>query len=173
MVETTQDGTKMTWLKRVGVLLVAIGIFVSGYKYAASVYQTEIAEIEKNHALALAEKTNELRANESKQMEAVTTAWEEYEKTKAELAKSRATAGNLRIELERMRNAADRNLARLSQTSANPCKHFEERYARCVGLLKEGGSLSVRGSDLASEGAGLLGEVAAKKDAVVKIYGGK
>lgn len=163
----------MTWLKWAGAALAAIGIFVSGYKYAASIYQAEIAEIEKGHALALAEKTAELRANESKQMEAVTTAWEEYEKTKAELTKSRATAGNLRIELERMRNAADRNLARLPQTSANPCKHFEERYARCVGLLKEGGSLSVRGSDLASEGAGLLGEVAAKKDAVVKIYGGK
>ena len=163
----------MTWLKWAGAALAAIGIFVSGYKYAASIYQAEIAEIEKNHALALAEKTAELRADESKQMEAVTTAWEEYEKTKAELTKSRATAGNLRIELERMRNAADRNLDRLPQTSANPCKHFEERYARCVGLLKEGGSLSVRGSDLASEGAGLLGEVAAKKDAVVKIYGGK
>lgn len=163
----------MTWLKWAGAALAAIGIFVSGYKYAASIYQAEIAEIEKNHALALAEKTAELRANESKQMEAVTTVWEEYEKTKAELTKSRATAGNLRIELERMRNAADRNLDRLPQTSANPCKHFEERYARCVGLLKEGGSLSVRGSDLASEGAGLLGEVAAKKDAVVKIYGGK
>lgn len=163
----------MTWLKYLGAALAAIGIFVSGYKYAASIYQAEIAEIEKNHALALAEKTAELRANESKQMEAVTTAWEEYEKTKAELTKSRATAGNLRIELERMRNAADRNLARLPQTSANPCKHFEERYARCVGLLKEGGSLSVRGANLASEGSGLLGEVAAKKDAVVKIYGGK
>lgn len=163
----------MTWFKPLACVLAAIGIFVSGYKYAASIYQAEIAEIEKNHALALAEKTAELRANESKQMEAVTTAWEEYEKTKAELTKSRATAGNLRIELERMRNAADRNLDRLPQTSANPCKHFEERYARCVGLLKEGGSLSVRGSDLASEGAGLLGEVAAKKDAVVKIYGGK
>lgn len=160
----------MTWFKPLACVLAAIGIFVGGYQYAASIYQAEIAEIEKNHALALAEKTAELRANESKQMEAVTTAWEEYEKTKAELTKSRATAGNLRIELERMRNAADRNLARLPQTSANPCKHFEERYARCVGLLKEGGSLSVRGSDLASEGAGLLGEVAAKKDAVVKIH---
>ena len=163
----------MTWLKWAGAALAAAALFVSGYKYAASIYQAEIAEIEKNHALALAEKTAELRANERKQMEAVTTAWEEYEKTKAELTKSRATAGNLRIELERVRNAADRNLDRLPQTSANPCKHFEERYARCVGLLKEGGSLSVRGSDLASEGAGLLGEVAAKKDAVVKIYGGK
>lgn len=163
----------MTWLKWAGAALAAAALFVSGYKYAASIYQAEIAEIEKNHALALAEKTAELRANESKQMEAVTTAWEEYEKTKAELAKSRASIADLNAELERMRNAADRNLARLPTTGANPCKHFEERYARCVGLLKEGGSLSVRGSDLASEGAGLLGEVAAKKDAVVKIYGGK
>lgn len=154
-------------------IIASVVIFFCGYDVASNKYKAEIAEIEKSHALALAEKTAELRANESKQMEAVTTAWEEYEKTKAELAKSRASIGDLNAELERMRNAADRNLARLPTTGANPCKHFEERYARCVGLLKEGGSLSVRGSDLASEGAGLLGEVAAKKDAVVKIYGGK
>lgn len=151
----------------------SVVIFFCGYGVASNKYKAEIAEIEKSHALALAKKTAELRANESKQMEAVTTAWEEYEKAKVELAKSRASIGALNAELERMRNAADRNLARLPTTGANPCKHFEERYARCVGLLKEGGSLSVRGSDLASEGAGLLGEVAAKKDAVVKIYGGK
>lgn len=167
------DGKVSTWFTIVVGLVAGGVIFYCGYGVASNKYKAEIAEIEKNHALALAEKTAELRANERKQMEAVTTAWEEYEKTKAELTKSRATAGNLRIELERMRNAADRDLARLPQTSANPCKHFEERYARCVGLLKEGGSLSVRGSDLASEGAGLLGEVAAKKDAVVKIHQGK
>lgn len=151
----------------------SVVIFFCGYGVASNKYKAEIAEIEKGHALALAKKTAELRANESKQMEAVTTAWEEYEKTKTELAESRATARNLRVELERMRNAADRNLTRLSQASANPCKHFEERYARCVGLLKEGGSLSVRGANLASEGAGLLGEVAAKKDAVARIHQGK
>ena len=106
-------------------------------------------------------------------MEDVTTAWEEYEKTKDELAKSRGSIGDLNAELERMRNAADHNLDRLSATRANSCKHFEERYARCIGLLKEGGSLSVRGADLASEGAGLLGEVAAKKDAVARIHQGK
>lgn len=148
-------------------------IFFCGYGVASNKYKAEIAEIEKSHALALVKKTAELRANESKQMEAVTTAWEEYEKAKAELSKSRASVGDLNAELERMRNTADRNLARLSQAGANPCKHFEERYARCVGLLKEGGSLSVRGADLASEGAGLFGEVAAKKDAVVRIHQGK
>ena len=148
----------------------SVVIFFCGYDVASNKYKAEIAEIEKSHALALAKKTAELRATESKQMEAVTTAWEEYEKAKAELAKSCASIGNLNAELERMRNAADRNLTRLSQVSANPCKHCEERYARCVGLLKEGGSLSVRGSDLASEGAGLFGEVAARKDAVVKIH---
>lgn len=154
-------------------IIASVVIFFCGYDVASNKYKAEIAEIEKSHALALAKKTAEFRANESKQMEAVTTAWEEYEKTKVELAKSRATAGNLRVELERMRNAADRNLTRLSATRANPCKHFEERYARCVSLLKEGGSLSVRGADLASKGAGLFGEVAAKKDAVVRIHQGK
>lgn len=151
----------------------SVVIFFCGYGVASNKYKAEIAEIEKSHALALAKKTAELRANESKQMEAVTTAWEEYEKAKAELAKSRASIGDLNAELERMRNAADRNLTRRSQAGENPCKPCEERYARCIGLLKEGGSLSVRGADLASEGAGLLGEVAAKKDAVTRIHQGK
>ena len=167
------DGKVSTWFTIVVGLVAGGVIFYCGYGVASNKYKAEIAEIEKNHALALAEKTAELRANESKQMEAVTTAWEEYEKAKAELAKSRASIGDLNAELERMRNAADRNLARLSATRANSCKHFEERYARCVGLLKEGGSLSVRGADLASEGSGLLGEVAAKKDAVVRIHQGE
>ena len=153
----------MTWFKPLACVLAAIGIFVSGYKYAASIYQAEIAEIEKNHALALAEKTAELRANERKQMEAVTTAWEEYEKTKAELTKSRATAGNLRIELERMRNLADGYRARLSESGANPCKHFEERLDRCVGLLNEG-------AGLAAEGAELSQRASAKHDAVIRMH---
>lgn len=151
----------------------SVVIFFCGYGVASNKYKAEIAEIEKNHALAFAEKTAEYRANESKQMEAVTTAWEEYEKSKVELAKSRASIGDLNAELERVRIESDRYRAELSRAGADSCKHFAKRLSSCVGLLKEGGSLSVRGSDLASEGAGLLGEIAAKKDAVVKIYGGK
>lgn len=173
MIKTILDWFTDSKVSIVVGIAASVVIFFCGYGVASNKYKAEIAEIEKSHALALAKKTAELRANESRQMDAVTTAWEEYEKAKAELAKSRASIGDLNAELERMRNAADRNLARLPTTGANPCKHFEERYARCVGLLKEGGSLSVRGSDLASEGAGLLGEVAAKKDAVVKIHQGK
>lgn len=170
MIKTILDWFTDSKVSIVAGIAASVAVFFCGYGVASNKYKAEIAEIEKNHALALAKKTAELRANESKQMEAVTTAWEEYEKAKAELAKSRANIGNLNAELERMRNAADRNLTRLSQASANPCKSCEERYARCIGLLKEGGSLSVRGADLASEGAGLLGEVAAQKDAVVRIH---
>lgn len=153
----------MTWFKPLACVLAAIGIFVSGYKYAASIYQAEIAEIEKNHALALAEKTAELRANESKQMEAVTTAWEEYEKTKAELTKSRADSGNLRIELERVRVQSDSYRKRLSQASASSCKHFAERLDRCVGLLEEGAGLS-------SEGAEISQRVSGKHDALARMH---
>ena len=153
----------MTWFKPLACVLAAIGIFVSGYKYAASIYQAEIAEIEKNHALALAEKTAELRVNERKQMEAVITAWEEYEKTKAELTESRATAGDLRLELERVRVQSDRYRKRLSQASASACKHFAVRLERCVGLLEEG-------SGLAAEGAELSQRVAGKHDALARVH---
>lgn len=153
----------MTWLKYLGAALAAAALFVSGYKYAAALYEADIADLEAQHALALAEKTAELRANESKQMEAVTTAWEEYEKTKAELTKSRANAGNLRIELERVRNLADSYRARLSRAGTDSCKHFAKRLSNCVGLLEEGSGLS-------EEGASLSQRLSAKHDAVVKIH---
>ena len=97
------------------------------------------------------------------QMFILGTEGEEYEKAKAELAKSRASIGDLNAELERMRNAADRNLTRMSSAGANPCKHFEERLDRCVGLLEEGSGLS-------EEGASLSQRLSAKHDAVVKIH---
>ena len=54
--------------------------------------------------------------------------------------------------------------------SDTPAVSAYSKKAEAYQSVKEGGSLSVRGADLASEGAGLLGEVAAKKDAVVKIH---
>lgn len=38
----------MTWLKYLGAALAAVALFVSGYKYAASIYKAEIANCAKN-----------------------------------------------------------------------------------------------------------------------------
>ena len=152
-----------TWIKIGAVAIAAAALFLCGYRFAAALYQADIDELKAAHALALAEKEKENRANERKQTDALAKAWEEIEKRKAELAESRADSGNLRIELERVRVESDRYRKRLSAAGANPCKHFAVRLERCVGLLEEGSSLS-------EEGASLSQRVAGKHDALAKMH---
>lgn len=152
-----------TWIKIGAVAIAAAALFLCGYRFAAALYQADIDELKAAHALALAEKEKEARANERKQSEALSQAWDEVEKRKAELAESRADSGSLRLELERVRVQSDRYRKRLSAAGANPCKHFAVRLERCVGLLSEG-------SGLAAEGAELSQRVAGKHDALVRMH---
>ena len=152
-----------TWIKIGAVAIAAAALFLGGYRFAAALYQSDIDELKAAHAMALAKKEKEARANERKQADALAKAWEEVERQKAELAESRADSGNLRLELERVRVESDRYRKRLSATGANACKHFAVRLDRCIGLLEEGASLS-------SEGAGLSQKLSGKHDAVVKLH---
>lgn len=154
----------MSFLIKIGaVAVVAVGLFLGGYKYAAALYQADIDQLKAEHALALAEKLKEISANASKQNLALAEAWDAYDQAMAELAESRANSGSLRSELDRVRKLADGYRARLSSTSANACKHFSDRLARCADLLSEG-------AGLATEGAELSGRISAKKDAVVRSH---
>lgn len=152
-----------TWIKIGAVAIAAAALFFGGYRFAAALYQADIDELKASHALALAEKEKENRANERKQNEALSAAWEEVERQKADLAQSRADSGSLRLELERVRVQSDSYRKRLSAAGASSCKHFAERLDRCVGLLEEGASLS-------SEGAGLSQRVSGKHDALVRMH---
>ena len=151
------------WIKLGAVAVLAIGLFLGGYRFAAALYQSDIDELKAAHAMALAKKEKENRANERKQNEALAQAWEEVEKRKAELAESRADSGSLRLELERVRVQSDRYRKRLSAAGASSCKHFAERLDRCIGLLEEG-------SGLAAEGADLSQRVAGKHDALARVH---
>ena len=152
-----------TWIKIGAVAIAAAALFLCGYRFAAALYQADIDELKAAHALALADKEKEARANERKQTEALSAAWEEVEKRKAELAESRADSGSLRLELERVRNLADSYRARMPPASASSCKHFAVRLDRCVGLLSEG-------SGLAAEGAEISQRVAGKHDALARVH---
>ena len=152
-----------TWIKIGAVVIAAAAVFFAGYRFAAALYQADIDELKASHALALAEKEKENRANERKQNEALSAAWEEVERQKADLAQSRADSGSLRLELERVRVRSDSYRKRLSAAGASSCKHFAERLDRCVGLLEEGTSLS-------SEGAGLSQRVSGKHDALARLH---
>lgn len=152
-----------TWIKIGAVAIAAAALFFGGYRFAAALYQADIDAMKADHALALADKEKEARANERKQSEALSQAWDEVEKRKAELAESRADSGSLRLELERVRVQSDHYRKRLSAASASSCEHFAERLDRCVGLLYEG-------SGLAAEGAELSQGLSGKHDTLARIY---
>ena len=145
----------MTWLKWGGVALAAASIFVAGYKYAAALYETDIANLQTQHALAIKEKTDEYRAKEQEQAKKFAEAWDELENARAESV-------DLRADVERVRKLADSYRARLSQAGSDSCDALRERLAGCTKLLEES-------AELCEEGARLSGEVAAKKDALASI----
>lgn len=149
----------MTWLKYLGAALAAAALFVSGYKYAASIYMAEIAQLREEHAQATKELTDEYREKERDQAQQLANAWDQLERASAESVDLRADVDRVRIEAERYR-------ARLSAAGTDSCDAVKERLSSCTRLLEEGAGLSAEGSELAER-------VAAKKDAVVKIYGGK
>lgn len=145
----------MTWLKYLGAALVAAALFVSGYKYAAALYEADIADMQAQHALALKEKTDEYRAKEQSQAQQLADAWDQLERARAESV-------DLRDDVERVRKLADGYRTKLSGTGFDSCDAVRERLASCTELLSEGAGLSAEGADLAER-------VAARKDAVVKI----
>lgn len=152
-----------TWIKIGAAVFAAVAIFFGGYRYAAALYQSDIDQLKAEHAMALAAKEREYRANQSKQISAYAEAIDQLEKKSAELAESRADSGSLRIELERVRNLADSYRAELSRANPDSCTPLRKRLARCAELLSEGADLSV-------EGASLSQRVSGKHDAVVKLH---
>ena len=145
----------MTWLKYLGAALAAVAIFASGYKYAAAIYEADIADMQAQHVLALKEKTDEYRAKEQSQAQQLADAWDVLERARAESV-------SLRGDVDRVRKLADSYRARLSAASTDSCDALRERLAGCTKLLEES-------AELCEEGARLSGEVAAKKDALASI----
>lgn len=145
----------MTWFKWAGAALAAAALFVSGYKYAASIYKAEIAQLREGHALATKELTDEYREKERGQAQQLADAWDALERARAESV-------DLRDDVERVRKLADGYRTKLSGTGSDSCDAVRERLASCTELLSEGAGLSAEGADLAER-------VAARKDAVVKI----
>lgn len=146
----------MTWLKWAGAALAAAALFVSGYKYAAALYEADMADMQTKHALALKEKTDEYRAKEQSQAQQLADAWDALERARAE-------SGSLRDDVDRVRKLADDYRSRLSAAGTDSCDAVKERLASCTRLLEEGAELS-------AEGAKLSGQIAAKKDVLAIVF---
>lgn len=144
-----------TWLKVASCAVVGLLIFGAGYKYAASIYKVEIAQLREEYALATKELTDEYREKERGQAQQLADAWDQLESARAESV-------DLRADVDRVRNEADRYRARLSAAGTDSCSAERERLGKCVGLLREGAELS-------GEGAELSGRIAARKDALLHV----
>lgn len=145
-----------TWLKVATCAVAGFLIFGAGYKYAAALYEADIAEMQAQHALALKEKNDEYRTKEQSQAKQLADAWDQLERARAESV-------DLRADVDRVRDEADRYRAELSRANPDSCTPIRKRLARCAELLSEGADLSV-------EGASLSQRVSGKLDAVVKLH---
>ena len=135
----------MTWLKWAGAALAAAALFVSGYKYAASIYKAEIAQIREEHALATKELTDEYREKERGQAQQLADAWDQLERARAESV-------DLRADVERVRNEADRYLSRLSSADRkSSSSSYQTQVFTCTRLLKESAELLEEGGRMAQE----------------------
>lgn len=141
------------WVKIGAVAVVAAAFFVGGYKYAAALYEADISQLLKEHALAIKEKTDEYRAKEQEQAKKLAVAWDELESARAESA-------DLRSDVERVRKLANSYRAKLSGTDSDSGDSLKERLADCTKLLSEGAGLS-------AEGARISQGIAARKEAIV------
>ena len=135
----------MNWFKYLGAALAAAALFVSGYKYAASVYKAEIAQLREEHALATKELTDEYRAKEQSQAKQLADAWDQLERARAESV-------DLRADVERVRNEADRYLSRLSSADRkSSSSSYQTQVFTCTRLLKESAELLEEGGRMAQE----------------------
>lgn len=147
----------MTWLKWAGAALAAAALFVSGYKYAAALYEADIADLQAQHALATKELTDEYREKERGQAQQLADAWDQLERARAESV-------SLRGDVDRVRKLADNYRSRLSAAGTDSCDVVKERLASCTKLLEEGAELSAEGAELAQR-------IAEKKDALSTVTG--
>lgn len=145
-----------TWLKVASCAVVGLLIFGAGYKYAAALYEADIADMQAHHALALKEKTDEYRSKEQSQAKELAAAWDQLERARAESV-------SLRDDVDRVRKLADSYRAKLSGADSDSCAPIRKRLTSCTDLLSEGAGLSAEGAELSQRLAG-------KHDALARIY---
>lgn len=145
-----------TWLKVATCAVAGLLMFGVGYKYAAALYEADIAEMQVQHALALKEKTDEYRSKEQSQAKELAAAWDQLERARAESV-------SLRDDVDRVRKLADSYRAKLSGADSDSCAPIRKRLTSCTDLLSEGAGLSAEGAELSQRLAG-------KHDALARLH---
>lgn len=144
----------MRWKAVVALVAVAVA-FAAGYRYAAALYGEDIEALRRDYAERAQALEEKYRERERENAQAVVAAWEERDR-------ARRDALDLRSDLGRLRDEAAALRRELSRAPADPCSAIRADLAECS-------SLCARGASLLERGAGLAQEVAADKDAVVRM----
>lgn len=142
-------------MKVAAIIIAACACFVGGYRYAAALYGADIAALREDYATRAQALEEKYREKERQNAAAVVAAWEERDR-------ARRDAVDLSGDLERVRDEADALRRQLSRAPADPCTPCRAELAECAGLLARSAGLLERGANLAQE-------VAADKDAVVRM----
>lgn len=147
----------MTKVQIVGCVVGVLVVFFSGYKYAASIYEAEMAEMISDYerrARDSVEEINKVLADErTKNAENTSKLLAQIDDLERRRLDSAVRVDRLQRELA--------NRAKVSASESDPCRDCEKRLARCSELLAEG-------VGLADEGRGLAERIALRKDAAVK-----
>lgn len=143
-----------TW-KLLAVLVLSAAFFVTGYQYAAALYQKDIEEMRRSYAERARFMEEKYRATEQKQTQALVAAWEERDKALASLRDRSAV-------LDRLRKQAADARRRLSAISSDTCSDERKQLARSAELLERCGCLLDRGVNISAR-------TAIEKDAIVKL----
>ena len=136
-------------------LLGAAALFVGGYQYAAALYGADIAALREDYATRAQALEEKYREKERQNAAAIVAAWEERDR-------ALASATDLSDELGRVRIEAERTRRELSRTRGDSCDTVRAELSTCTSLL-------ARSAELLGRGARELSEVAAEKDAVVRM----
>lgn len=146
------------WVKIGAVAVAAAAFFMGGYKYAAALYEEDIASMTADYerrAKTVQEKANEkLLSEREKNAQATSELVARIEDLSVRGRESAVRADRLQRELAAR--------AKVSASDSSACKSCEQRFARCARLLSEGVGLAGEGSQLAER-------IAIRKDALAKL----
>lgn len=146
----------MTKVQIVGCVVGVLVVFFSGYKYAASIYEAEMAEMISDYerrARDSVEEINKVLADErTKNAENTSKLLAQIDDLERRRLDSAVRVDRLQRELA--------NRAKVSASESDPCRDCEKRLAGCSELLAEG-------IGLADEGRRLAERIAIRKDAAV------
>ena len=143
-------------MRQTGIYIaVLVTAFFFGYRFAASVFGEEIAQLKEEYAVKVVEVQEEYRAKERFALQSMADAWEQRDAAYARLR-------DRGVELDRLRGEAESARRRLSSVSNVACKSEREQLARSAELLERCGCLLERGVELSARSA-------IDKDALVKM----